>query len=139
MSDNMNESQRSIPIIPRSESEDDRIFLELQKKDHARLIKLTKLLRHTDELEERIFDIVRGIADNEFKPEDPPYDPDTMQVIIGSYFPLGDVLTPGLPPQVCVPVPVATYGLGHIPTEPGYLATSFRLFERLKPRRTTAV
>ena len=94
MSDNMNGSQKSIPVIPRSESEDDRIFLELQKKDHTRLIKLTKLLRHTDELEERIYDIVHGIADNAFAPEDPPYDPETIELIIGSYFPITDVLTP---------------------------------------------
>ena len=112
MSDNTNGSQRSIPIIPRTESEDERAFLELQKKDHAKLVKLVKLLRQTDELEARIYEIVRGIADNEFKPEDPPYDPDTMQVIIESYFPISDVITPEFLNRYAFPFQLLRIALG---------------------------
>ena len=112
MSDNTHGSGTSIPVIPRTESEDERVFLELQKKDHAKLIKLTKLLRHTDDLEAKIYDIVHGIADNEFKPEDPPYDPETMQVIIESYFPIADVVTPEFLSRYAYPFQLLRIALG---------------------------
>ena len=62
MSDNTAGSQTSIPLMPRTSSEVERSFVEIQRKDHARVNKLLKFYNKTDKLESTIYDLIEDIA-----------------------------------------------------------------------------
>ena len=70
--------------MPRTGSEFEQSFVEIQRKDHARVNKLIKFYNKTDKLESSIYDFIEDIAIRDFTPEDPPYDTDDTKVMIHS-------------------------------------------------------
>ena len=94
MSDNTG-SQHTIPLLNGNEPENDLSSLEARKKDHARLTRLISLLRKTDDVDSKIYDIVHNIVIREFLPETPPYEPEDIAEIIGQFFQPEEVLFPG--------------------------------------------
>ena len=103
MSDNTAGSQTSIPLMPRTSSEVDRSFVEIQRKDHARVNKLMKFFNKTDKLESTIYDLIEDIATRDFTPEDPPYDSDDMKVMIHNLCAPREVLYPEFLQKVSFP------------------------------------
>ena len=103
MSDNTAGSKTSIPLMPRTSSEADRSFAQIQKKDHARVNKLMKFYNKTDKLEASIYDIIEDIAIRDFNPEDPPYDSDDIQLMIHNMCAPREVLYPEFLQKVSFP------------------------------------
>ena len=103
MSDRTNGSNTSLPVIPRADLDNEQSSVEIRKKDHARLTRLIKLLKKTDELDSHIYDIVHNIVDGEFCPDTPPYDHDDIAEIIQTIFHLEDVMYPAFLRKVAFP------------------------------------
>ena len=127
MSDNTAGSQTSIPLMPRTSSEVERSFVEIQRKDHARVKKLIKFYNKTDKLESSIYDFIEDIAIRDFTPEDPPYDTDDIKLMIHNlmYAPR-EVLYPEFLQKVSFPYRMLRLALVYLPDEPDHGSSNLR-------------
>ena len=103
MSDNRAGSQTSIPLMPRTSSEVERSFVEIQRKDHDRVKKLLKFYNKTDKLESTIYDLIEDIATRDFTTEAPPYDSDDIKVMIHNLCAPREILYPEFYQKVSFP------------------------------------
>ena len=119
MSDNTAGSQTSIPLMPRTSSEADRSYVEILRKDHARINKLIKFYNKTDKLESSIYGMIEDIAIRDFTPEDPPYDSDEVKLMIGTTFALqAKFSTLDVSPEGTIPIPYAALSPEHLSDQP---------------------
>ena len=94
MGDDGTGSRESIPLVSRTDADQERAYLEWQLREHTRLKKIFTFFRKTDDLESSIYDVVKSILDVEPKQGTAPFEIDDVSDMIDIFCQTDQVLLP---------------------------------------------